>query len=259
MKKFRKPTIFLGPTLKRAKAENLCDAEYRPPAAMGDITRAVFEKTDAIILIDGVFEDQPSVWHKEILWALSKGIVVIGASSMGALRAAELSEYGMTGYGEVFNAFSSGRLNDDDEVAVVHGPAELGWQPLSDAMVDIRDFVARAVSCCVLNEEEAALIVSHAKAQHFKTRSLKTSVHFALREKRSPFETHEILDWISNIGPGVKERDCIALFINFHTVFGDAQENRFRASVFRPTVYLRRLEEFGFDDGSNYENSRIKS
>lgn len=247
MKSFCKPIVFLGPTLKRATAETLCDAEFRPPAAMGDITRATCETPDVIILIDGVFEDQPSVWHKEILWALSRGIVVIGASSMGALRAAELSDYGMMGHGEVFNTFSSGRLNDDDEVAVVHCPAELDWLPLSDAMIDIRDFVSKAVSHSVLNADEAALIVFHAKAQHFKTRSLKSSVHVGLKDRRTTKGMTELLDWFSNCGPGVKDRDCRSLLSCFNAVAAAARETHFHVADFNPTIYLRRLEEFGFE------------
>ena len=45
---------------------------------------------------------------------------------MGALRAAELHAFGMRGVGRIFEAFRDGELEDDDEVAVVHGPAEPG-------------------------------------------------------------------------------------------------------------------------------------
>ena len=45
---------------------------------------------EAIGIIDGYFERVPSVWHKEILWAMAEGIHVFGSASMGALRAAEL-------------------------------------------------------------------------------------------------------------------------------------------------------------------------
>ena len=53
----------------------------------------------AIGIIDGVFLDVASVWHREILWALSQGVHVFGAASMGALRAAELDGFGMRGVG----------------------------------------------------------------------------------------------------------------------------------------------------------------
>ena len=48
---------------------------------------------------------------------------------MGALRAAELHVFGMVGVGRVFELFRDGLLEDDDEVAVAHGPADSGYQP----------------------------------------------------------------------------------------------------------------------------------
>ena len=49
------------------------------------------------------------MWHKEILFALSEGIDVYGAASMGALRAAELDAFGMRGIGDVYSAYAEGR------------------------------------------------------------------------------------------------------------------------------------------------------
>lgn len=117
-----------------------------PPAANGDVYRAVSAAPTAIGLVDGYFENVPAVWHKEILYALSQGVHVFGAASMGALRAAELSEFGMVGVGAIFAAYRDNRLEDDDEVAVVHGPAELDYLPVSEAMVNVRATVDRAVS-----------------------------------------------------------------------------------------------------------------
>ena len=85
----------------------------------------------AIGIIDGYFQWAPAVWHKEILWAIQQGVHVFGAASMGALRAAELAPFGMRGVGRIFEAYRDGVLpgsgdepfEDDDEVAVVHGPA----------------------------------------------------------------------------------------------------------------------------------------
>ncbi len=55
-----------------------------------------------LLLIDGYFHQVPSVQHKEILYALHQGLAVFGCSSMGALRAAELADFGMVGIGRVF-------------------------------------------------------------------------------------------------------------------------------------------------------------
>ena len=90
----------------------ILDADYRPPAKQGDICRAVQERgPDAVALIDGYFEQVPAVWHKEILWAMKLGVQVYGASSMGALRAAELQQFGMIGVGKIFEAYVSGRFS----------------------------------------------------------------------------------------------------------------------------------------------------
>ena len=43
----------------------------------------------------------------------------------------------MRGVGKIFEAFRDGDLEDDDEVAVVHGPAEFGFREISVAMVNI--------------------------------------------------------------------------------------------------------------------------
>ena len=50
----------------------------------------------AQVIVDGSFQWTPAVWHKEILWAMGRGVHVFGAASMGALRAAELDGFGLT-------------------------------------------------------------------------------------------------------------------------------------------------------------------
>ena len=70
---------------------------------------------------------------------------------MGALRAAKLSPFGMVGVGRIFEAYRSGVLEpygdvlfeDDDEVAVIHGPPEMGYVALSEALVNIRATLAK--------------------------------------------------------------------------------------------------------------------
>src|SRR5262249_10679056 len=109
--------VFTGPTLPPAEAAKILDATYRPPAAIGDVYRAAQQRPWAIGIIDGFFESIPSVWHKEVLWALAQGIHVYGAASMGALRAAELAAFGMTGVGMIFEAYRDGIIEEHDEVA----------------------------------------------------------------------------------------------------------------------------------------------
>ncbi|KZL16538.1 TfuA-like protein [Pseudovibrio sp. Ad26] len=166
-----KTVVFLGPTLPISTARGILESEYRAPASQGDIYRAVANGARLIGIIDGYFERIPAVWHKEILYAMSQGVRVFGASSMGALRAAELHKFGMVGVGSVFEAYRDGQIEDDDEVAIVHGPAEIGYPPLSNAMVDIRATLKKAEDEGVVNGEFAEAFLVAAKSLHFSQRS----------------------------------------------------------------------------------------
>jgi hypothetical protein len=163
--------VFTGPTIAAAHAAKILDAQYCPPATQGSIFQAACRKPRAIALIDGRFESAPSVWHKEILWAMREGIHVFGSSSMGALRAAELEPFGMIGVGEIFSDYLSGVLEDDDEVAVSHAPAEKGFAPTSEALVNIRATLAAAQRQGVIHEASERWLAKTAKEMFYAERS----------------------------------------------------------------------------------------
>lgn len=167
----RQVIVFLGPTMPVDEARGIVEADYRPPVAQGDLYRAALEGPAAIAVIDGRFGSVPAVWHKEILWALSNGIHVLGSSSMGALRAAELDVYGMEGFGEIYRWYRDGLIDADDEVAVAHGPPEDGYRNVSDALVNIRATVRRAVDQQVIGEPEAQRYVERARQLFYPERS----------------------------------------------------------------------------------------
>jgi hypothetical protein len=149
--------VFVGSSLG-AGERPLVSAWYQPPAQQGDVFEAVeIARPRAIAIIDGLFHDSPAVRHREILWALRRGVRVFGSSSMGALRAAELAPQGMIGVGLIYRWYRSALLAGDDEVAQALGPAELGFRPLSDALIDMRLTFRRA--------ERAGVIPRHLRQQ----------------------------------------------------------------------------------------------
>lgn len=170
-------SVFLGPTLSLERARAIWDYPvYLPPVRQGDVYAAARRRPVAIGIVDGYFKGVPAVWHKEILWAMSQGIHVFGAASMGALRAAELSVFGMRGIGEIHASLQRGALEDDDEVAVLHGPAELGHVAVSDAMVNIRATVARAVEERIVSRNEATRLLDLAKSRPYGERRYDTLI-----------------------------------------------------------------------------------
>ena len=162
--------IFAGPSVHGLDIPSSRGLVVRPPAVQGDIFRAGLSRPKAIGLIDGYFDGFPSVWHKEILWALSQGIPVFGSASMGALRAAELDVFGMTGVGRIYQWYRDGVLEDDDEVALIHGPQETNYVPLSEPMVNVRSTCEAAVTAGVLQQLTADAIVASAKHIYYQDR-----------------------------------------------------------------------------------------
>ena len=86
------------------------------------------------------------------------------------LRAAELHEFGMQGVGRIFEDYRSGHLEDDDEVAIIHAPADMGFKALSVPMVSVRATLQSAVADEVLPQAVASEICKHAKALHYADR-----------------------------------------------------------------------------------------
>jgi hypothetical protein len=163
--------VFLGPSLSRADARMLLEAEYHPPARMGDIYRLLSARVERFVIIDGVFHGVPSVWHREILDAMAEGVEVVGASSMGALRAAELHRFGMRGHGLVFEWFRDETLDGDDEVALYHGDEETAFRALSDPLVNLRATLSTLAIDGLIDEGEREALVAWLKALHYPDRS----------------------------------------------------------------------------------------
>ena len=166
-----KPIVFAGPSLPACDRDEYAGVEWRPPAEAGDLLRLRRERPLKICLIDGYFDHRPAVRHKEILLLLSEGVEILGASSIGALRAAEMADFGMVGVGAIYRAYASGRVTGDDEVALVHGPAEWGWRPMSVPLVDVRATLCRALREKVLAAADARVLLRAAADAHYAERT----------------------------------------------------------------------------------------
>ena len=161
---------FVGPTLSAQQARKF-GCEARPPARQGDVWRALDDRPRALVLIDGVFESQPAVWHHELRAALASGVAVFGAASMGALRAAELWREGMIGVGEIFRSYRDGRRIDDADVVLLHADAEHGFRPLSLPQVNVDHALKLARAQQVLSGAETKAVARAAAATHYQQRT----------------------------------------------------------------------------------------
>jgi len=168
--------VFAGPCLsrlddRRRAALLPAGTELRPPAKRGDVLAALSEDPHTIVLLDGYFFHELSVAHKELLYALDAGVRVIGAASMGALRAAEMERFGMIGVGTIFEWFSSGELEGDDEVTVLHFPEEERYRLLTVALVELRHALGYLVSSVTCERGDAHALTEAVRSFAFSERS----------------------------------------------------------------------------------------
>jgi len=237
--------VFVGPTVLLEDAQKTLDATYLPPAAQGDVHCVALERPYAIGIVDGYFQRMPSVWHKEILWAMAQGIRVYGSASMGALRAAELAPFGMVGVGWVFEAFHSGVLEDDDEVAIAHAADEHDYRPASEAMVNIRCTLNRAAQERIIGERTAELLTRIAKALYYPERSYPRLLADGEAHGLDARDLRSLCDWLPSGAVNQKRNDALAML----------RLMKSHAEECRPPLEVR----YSFEHTAAWEAARISS
>lgn len=191
-----------------AEAESILPADYRPPARMGSVLAACEAGARRIGLIDGYYESVPAVWHKEICYALSRGVEIFGAASMGALRAAELDGLGMIGVGLVYRWYRDRVIESDDEVSLMHGPARSGYRHQSVPLVDIRATLVEGRRVGAITEAEAAAIIAEARRRHYPDRDYPSLLEAALTDQG---RRAAVASWVAEHAVDRKRLDAIEL------------------------------------------------
>ena len=215
-----KPIVYLGPTLSRYEASKILDAEYREPAKKGDFLRLShsLEERTYVGFIDGVFlHDYPPSPIEVYHLATRKNIELIGASSLGALRAVELEKFGMKGIGKIFQMFKNGTLNADDEVAVTFVRDKNILQ--SEAMIDIRFNLFLAYKKGIITRRTKQILAKTAKKIYFPHRNYDDIV--SLTQKQFPTiddELERFRIYILKNRDSLKARDAVKLLKYLKTV-----------------------------------------
>ncbi|ADO73300.1 TfuA-like protein [Stigmatella aurantiaca] len=203
--------VFCGPSLSPEEGRAVVDAVFLPPARQGDLYLAAREKPTAIGLVDGLFDQVNSVAHKEIRWAMSQEIHVLGGANMGALRAVELAAFGMEGVGTIFGWYQRGLIEDDDEVALIHGAAEDGHRPLSEPMVNIRATLSAAEASGVISSTLHGALLGIVKESFYPDRSYPMMLARARERGLGAGELEALRDFIGTRKVDQKRLDALRL------------------------------------------------
>jgi hypothetical protein len=247
--------VFTGPTISVEEGRSILDAVYLPPVAQGDVYRVTLKQPQAIGIIDGYFERVPAVWHKEILWAMSQGVHVYGSASIGALRAAELASFGMIGVGSIFKAYHNCELEDDDEVAVLHGPAENNYVSFSTAMVNIRRTLAYAEAANIISSEVHTSLEYIAKSLFYPERSYVAMLRIGAEQGLPMAELASLRNWLPHGQVDQKREDARSMLHVMREHLGTNPDRKFVQYSFEYTEawdYARRFSgELHFSSGTS--------
>lgn len=244
--------VFTGPTVSADEVrEILPDAVVHPPVGHGDLLRLACGQGDVLVIVDGFFHNRFPVRHKEILAALADGARVVGASSMGALRAAELHPYGMLGVGRVFELYRDGLIDSDDEVAVVHTP---DGAPQSTALVSMRIELCQAVAEGAIDDEAARRLLELARNTDYVQRSWEAVRHLAAGSPATGRSLAAFMEWRRRAGgEDAKHADAVAALHAVAAGLDRPTEGRWSALTWR-TRYLHhwtaQFRERAAEDGT---------
>lgn len=170
------PYMFAGPSFcgsDELLAEARQSVEIRPPVRRHDVEKlAAAHPPGVVILVDGYFQQCLSVGHAEIRAAVSAGWSVWGLSSLGAIRAYEMRDLGVKGYGQVYQCFYDQEDFRDDEVALIHEP-DPPYRSFTEPLIHIRFFLRHLVSLGLLPPTLEECILKSLMSMWFGYRTLE--------------------------------------------------------------------------------------
>jgi ribosomal protein S12 methylthiotransferase accessory factor len=214
----RRVCLFVGPSLAPDEVVARCrelpatvEVEIRPPAEQGDLFRLLDDPPEVVALIDGAFSQSPAILHKELLALVSSGVRVVGAASMGALRAAEMDRHGMLGEGQIYRWYRDGQVDADDEVAVLHGSADDGYRPVTEALVNWRARLQRAREREAVSEATTAAALAAAREMYFGSRTLPALLARVSARGISGVEVARLARALDPANGNLKRDDAVAL------------------------------------------------
>jgi hypothetical protein len=209
--------VYVGPTCPADEIlRRFPDVAIHPPAAHGDFFSPEINSGDVAVVVDGFYHHKLGLRHKEYLYALDRGVAVIGAASIGALRALELDAFGMRGVGAVYELYRAGVFDGDDAVAVAHEDAA-PYSSLSVPLVNLHAAAQAASIAGVLSAADVDNVVSVLRAEYYPSRT-QARVLDILRRSGRP----ELAEWYERQvadDPHVfdrKRRDCLSAVAAAH-------------------------------------------
>jgi len=216
---------FAGPTLAPSNYTAFPQVKFLPPIKAGDLNDLIINSNNQvsyIVIIDGLYHSSLSIRHKEIIAAISRGIKVYGAGSIGALRAAELKGYGMIGHGEVFNYYANNLITSDDEVSVVHSPFS-PYTSFSVPIINLRLSIPSLIRKDLISESQSSKLLSFYESLHYTDRTKSALINYLKKVELDPLLIDHIKDY--------KLQDTIEILSSLNTLTNKITEDKIKPGI----------------------------
>lgn len=197
--------VFFGPSIEAERVIEIIAATHAGPIKRGDLQST--QDHDPVVILDGEFGQRLSVSPKEILALIDGGKTVIGAASMGALRASELDRFGMIGVGWIYERFKRAPIRTDDDVALIYSPID--GRPITIPMVDIEFWVEWLDRQGCLTKTEGARLCREARKIFFAERT-EEALMAKLGQTIGSDRLLELMRRSGNRLPNIKRQDSEA-------------------------------------------------
>ncbi|MEO8544511.1 MAG: TfuA-like protein [Burkholderiaceae bacterium] len=192
--------LYVGPTAYGLQAQLLAAPALRifPPVRRGDIEALISSgaRPAVIVICDGIFQSVPAVSHAELCLALDAQWKVWGVSSIGAIRAFELRNEGMHGFGHVYAMLCHDSDFADDEMCHLHFP-ETPYFPVSEPLVNLRHALASLGPKLGVSDRAVARTIEGLREMWFGDRTLeKMKEMMVVNAGVEPTKAAAILNWL---------------------------------------------------------------
>ena len=165
-----RPIVYGASSLQPLDPQLLAQIELHPPARRGDLAPLLERRPGTVLLVDGLFGGSLTTTATECRELLDAGWTVVGASGLGALRAADLWPLGMIGVGDIYTLYRLGTLTSDADVAVALD-ADRGHRELTVSTVHLRAILAAASGEGIIGAAQRTRMARLAERLHWSERS----------------------------------------------------------------------------------------
>jgi hypothetical protein len=117
----------------------------------------------------------------------------------------------MEGIGEIYALYKRGRIDGDDEVAVLHADEHEGYRPLTDALINLRLNLRRATARQVISARTASAVLEHARRLSFSERTREAILAGAERLGSPREELESLWHFLRCEAVDLKRDDALAL------------------------------------------------